>query len=567
MKQMRKSFFILCAGIIVAFSACSKNDEQPAMDANPEQGTVAVQFDLQVSSLPAPSRAAGDAFIPSRYVVEVFKGADATGVRDQHIEYGTTAQSIILEKGQEYTFLFWADKGTPGTTAQNYADSQGDYNVNSLKSISVSASNKQPAYEAFCTTTTFTVKSHDESSDDYTIILKRAVAKVIYKQADEDFTNEGNTLTVKYPAAQTLDVSTNVVTELPSSSFTHTFTNIAKASAGEELGGSYVFAPAEESEITDLEITFNDEPLRTISNIPVQRNRKTVITGAYSNLYGTTFTVSPEVEDWTDDDYTMALPHGVNIGGVVWAEGNIILKDGKLAFGAPNSTGLYFKWGSLIGMTGNSAGSTSFAAGNNIAFVPQGCTLTINSYNTVPYADETTFAVGRAEDVFKTYNTSGFNAVTGKGDICRYMSNQSGWQYGKWRLPTSMELETLSENNTNNTLYGSWSTDLANQKKDINKDGNFAVLTGYFVGAKVIDPNDGMTVAPPVGTIYLPASGMRNGSNSGNLVNMGNYGGTWTCSATINTEAYRLLFSSMFLQPARTSVRVDGQTIRCVRDK
>ena len=567
MKQMRKSLFILCAGIIVAFSACSKSDEQPAMDANPEQGTVEIQFDLQVTSLPVHSRGAGDAFIPSRYVVEVFKGADATGVRDQHIEYGATAQSIILEKGQEYTFLFWADKGTPGTIAQSYTDSQGDYDVNSLKAVSVSASNKQPAYEAFCGATTFTVQSHDQANADYTITLKRAVAKVIYKQADEDFTNEGNTLTVKYPAAQTLNVSTGVVTELPSSSFTHTFANIGKASAGEELGGSYVFAPAEESEITDLEITFNDEPLRTISNIPVQCNRKTVITGAYSNLYGTTFTVSPEVEDWTDEDYTMALPHGVNIGGVVWAEGNIILKDGKLAFGAPNSAGLYFKWGSLIGMTGNSMGSSSFAAGNNIAFVPQGCTVTINSYSAVPYADETTLAVGRTEDVFKAYNTSGFNAATGKGDICRYMSSQSGWQYGKWRLPTSKEVEALDETKTNNVMYGGWLTDLANQKQDTSKDGNVAIKTGYFVGTKVTNPNDEMTATPPVGAIYLPASGMRNSYTSGSLVNVANYGNIWTCSPASNTEAYRLLFSSMFLQTAKTSTRADGQSIRCVRDK
>ncbi|MGL5317378.1 MAG: fimbrillin family protein, partial [Bacteroidales bacterium] len=132
---------------------------------------------------------------------------------------------------------------------------------------------------------------------------------------------------------------------------------------------------------------------------------------------------------------------GVDIDGTFWAPGNIIAQNGKLDI-APNAsyTGLYFRFGSLIGMGGNNSGTFDFLPNKSIGFRPPEFNGTITTYERIPYVSTLNTTIG-IEDAFigRHNNGSGFDAEKAIGDPCRYMSNQAGWKKGKWRLPTEKE--------------------------------------------------------------------------------------------------------------------------------
>lgn len=288
---MKIKFVTLAVGIFALLTSCSNNKEE---QYNNDALTTKVTFDIKT---PMVSR--NMPYVPSRFVVEVYEGANASGECKQHVEYGATVKPIVLSKGVMYTVLFWADGGTPATQS---VPSSGDYNTTSLKGVVISASNKNPSYEAYYGTKTFTVSSNDQSSGSYSVTLNRAVAQVSFIQGNEDFTADNNTLTVLFPGSYSMNVADGSVVS-DNTPFTHTFSAIAKAKANATLGRSYVFAPADDTSLlARLVVTFNSEASKNLDNIPICRNHKTNITSSFSNLYSTTFTVSSSVDDWTNQD-------------------------------------------------------------------------------------------------------------------------------------------------------------------------------------------------------------------------------------------------------------------------
>lgn len=288
MSNMKKMFFAFAVGVLAMLTSCNK-DEAGLINDNEQTN---VTFNLK---LPISTRIGGC----TRFVIEVYEGNSASGTVLQHVEYGTTPKPIVLNKNKTYTFLFWADNGTPSTET---TPSSGDYNVANLKNVSISALNHQPSYEAFCGSTSFIIESNDMASINYNITLKRAVAQVIYMQANEDFTTDNNSLEVTYPSDCKMDVSSGTLFE-DDAPFTHKFTNIPKASANQIIGSSYIFsAMGVNQKLYTLQIKFNSESEKTINNVIIKQNSKTTVSGPYSNLYLSTFSISNTVNTWTDEN-------------------------------------------------------------------------------------------------------------------------------------------------------------------------------------------------------------------------------------------------------------------------
>jgi hypothetical protein len=173
---------------------------------------------------------------------------------------------------------------------------------------------------------------------------------------------------------------------------------------------------------------------------------------------------------------------------ITWAASNIYYKDGDLTFdpipkdhdgdGVTDSEqiqGLYFKWGSLIGISApTSESESSFnsstiytpkrkADGTNQGYDKTAVSATNRSYNdiapnilgtdpfTLPDDGNGTY---RNEQI--SYNNSQGTVLTGEnqpnwfGDICAYISG------GGWRMPTSTEINPLGGNQFN------WNTSPAN---------------------------------------------------------------------------------------------------------
>ncbi|NDV84960.1 hypothetical protein D0T87_23760 [Bacteroides sp. 51] len=161
----------------------------------------------------------------------------------------------------------------------------------------------------------------------------------------------------------------------------------------------------------------------------------------------------------------------LNVQPVVPAEfgGSNIVWDAtnkKLTFSTgPNDTsvdaqaqGVYFQWGSLVAISPVGANFST----SQILYKPDEYTAAISSWATIPYVNETTAPFNdnvQTDDDFATYNNNtGYNASTGKGDICRYISAK-GWVEGSWRLPTTAEQKTLlaasSTSPVSSSHYGS----------------------------------------------------------------------------------------------------------------
>ena len=233
-----------------------------------------------------------------------------------------------------------------------------------------------------------------------------------------------------------------------------------------------------------------------------------------------------------------------------------------------NVQGVFFKWGSLVAVS--PVGNTY--ASNQILFSPNGTTN--YTWANIPYASETTGKFGTHgtdEDDFAGYdggsntNGPGFNASTNKGDICRYISSQPGWQHGKWRLPTSGEQQALINEVTSVSNNGGFGNITGAPNTGNNAHGFWQVPSGRWLGAGAANVNTrGTEAVPGSSSVYFPAGGYRNYSN-GNTNYAGSYGYSWSGSSIITAYACYLYVYSGTASWSNYD-RYFGFTVRCIRE-
>ncbi|NDV84512.1 hypothetical protein D0T87_21345 [Bacteroides sp. 51] len=249
----------------------------------------------------------------------------------------------------------------------------------------------------------------------------------------------------------------------------------------------------------------------------------------------------------------------LNVQPVVPAEfggSNIVWKDGKLTFSTgPNdlsvdaqAQGVFFQWGSLVAI---SPVGTTFSS-SQILYKPDEYTTAITSWTTIPYVNETTAPFNndvQTEDDFATYNSNtGYNASTGKGDICRYISAK-GWVAGSWRLPTSAEQKTFLEAAGKSPAHASY----------------YGTPNGTFAAFTASNAN-GLDQIPSYIQLLdqrFPVSGYR--VTDGALLGTGSLGYFWSGSS--GSATYGLaMHVSLSGAGQSNNYRQSGFVVRCVRD-
>ena len=276
---MKKSILSLIAGAIVALASCSQSDDIPGQ---PQEGVQTATFTIRT---PAATRGAVTGL--SRYIVEAYEGSTAMGTPVARVEAATGTLTLGLKKNTEYTFLFWADKGTAkaGSTA-----SSGYWNTNDLKAVTITSGKESTAGEAaYCLTQTFNSADFDANK---TVALKNATAQVCFIEA-AGLSAADNELKVTYPKGGTLNVGTGSVTDV-AGTITHTFTNIGQVAANATLATDYILAPKDEDRVLNLTIQLNSESPKTIPNAPLRQCFSTRIKGEYSTLGRFTFSVTAD---------------------------------------------------------------------------------------------------------------------------------------------------------------------------------------------------------------------------------------------------------------------------------
>ncbi|MGL4781465.1 MAG: fimbrillin family protein [Bacteroidales bacterium] len=265
----------------------------------------------------------------------------------------------------------------------------------------------------------------------------------------------------------------------------------------------------------------------------------------------------------------------IEIDGTFWAPGNLINNKGMLDI-APNAnyTGLYFRWGSLVGLTGNNNKSFAYDWKYSIGYRPQEFTGELPHWKHVPYIDD---PVSNVSDAFiHKYGNLGYNAQQGKGDPCRYMSNQAGWRKGKWRMPTKEEFSAIIFDRKIRKINGNWTQVGESFSNESATTGTLPIEDGWFIKVDESDnsiPSDDEfnPIKPPNGWVFYPASGDRS-AYTGILSQLSKLGYYWTATTAEWNAAYRFQFSEQNINNNLGSFDGiaagfgDAYPIRCVRD-
>ena len=346
---MKKSILSLIAGAIVALASCSQSDDMPGQ---PQEGVQTATFTIQT---PAATRATVTGL--SRYIVEAYEGTTATGTPATRVEAATGTLTLGLKKNTEYTFLFWADKGTAetgGTTSSGY------WNTDDLKAVSITSGQESTAGEAaYCLTRTFNSANFDANK---AVALKNATAQVCFIET-AGLSAADNTLKVTYPAGGKLNVGTGSVTDV-AGAITHTFTNIGQAAANTTLATDYILAPKDEDKVLNLTIQLNTESSKTIPNAPFRQCFSTNIRGEYSTLGRFTFSVTAD-DGWDGTNEVKELP---KVGDYYYKDGTWSTEN-KATGGNP-IIGVVYK----INDDGTTGKVVSLTEGTNLRWGPTSAT-------------------------------------------------------------------------------------------------------------------------------------------------------------------------------------------------
>ena len=253
--MIKKVFLML--GIAAMLASCSQNEELFTDKGN---NTVQqVTFTLATDEKPQ-TRATTNGL---RYVVAVYDETGTTEVK-QETTFENNSFTIMLPPGT-YKCLFWADYGST-----NY-DATDLKSVKDLKSTMANAN-----AEAFYASQSVTVSNGNQVN----VTLNRAVAKVILRETD---VLEPGSMTVTYSRPTSFNVADGKTTETESDTKTLSIENEIHGTTDSpvEIGSFYVLASANEANLDNFITKYNEEEKKTISNVPVQANYQTYITGKY----------------------------------------------------------------------------------------------------------------------------------------------------------------------------------------------------------------------------------------------------------------------------------------------
>jgi hypothetical protein len=249
--------------------------------------------------------------------------------------------------------------------------------------------------------------------------------------------------------------------------------------------------------------------------------------------------------------------------------------------------GLYFKWGSLVGI------SPAEEGGHVAVYIPDGVngayvqstaqdvfsgvwtnvlTCSDRNFNTEPIDGVTAL---RTSGFVTSLNAKPANLAAYQGDICAYLSGRPGIPAGYWRLPTSAEFDPeypdvpfvspgnyIREGNINDNGTPDDITDDA----FIWQDGDGVDITDSKTPDGTYKISNGYRLTYGNGkTTFFPASGYRHYS-IGALTGVGLVGDAWSSSPNANATGGRNLnFVGISVNPASTFNRAYSFSVRCVK--
>ncbi|MFI3264701.1 MAG: hypothetical protein SNG38_06005 [Rikenellaceae bacterium] len=274
-----KKYLLVISAVILSLVSCTKTEIN-----EPANGLTMVQ--LQIGTDESQTRAEGS----KSYAVEAYSDRNYTepamvfdSGKSSSIESESNTIGMVINPAQEYYFLIWASDGET-------------YNTEDLTNVSI-----VDGCEAFTEAWQGTFSIVNGSASSYSTTLKRAVSKVNLVE-EEEFT--ASSLTVSFDAYTAFNVAIgNTAGDTANFKSTFEFTSSVTGQLNDEP--IYLFAPVEVSDVMDFTCVYGSSS-EVLTNIPVQANYITTITGHFEGEGAGNTLMIEIVEDWvagdSDDD-------------------------------------------------------------------------------------------------------------------------------------------------------------------------------------------------------------------------------------------------------------------------
>lgn len=281
---MKKVSFLLVTGLLMFFTACQK---ETGIDSMSDSVSVTVKADVTSGF----SRVPGDGLTVNRCVLQVYKVVEGQATAYGELKYsamsgGNASFDLNLPKKTDFQFVLWADyvddPAASISTDKHYTLADGLTNI----SFSRSYEGNDETRDAFCGVADLTAENISSGPVDVT--LTRPFAQLSISSSDLQ------SATPRPAKVKITSVENNLVTGFNAqtgelSTVDAPFSYEAPILSGEienQMTLDYLFAPADEAQLISFNVEFFDASgaslsTRNLSNIPLQKNYATKITGNF----------------------------------------------------------------------------------------------------------------------------------------------------------------------------------------------------------------------------------------------------------------------------------------------
>lgn len=270
------------------------------------------------------SRAVGDGTTVNRCILEVYNAEDNTIIGERQvaeISSGSVQFSVKLESGLNCKFVLWADYSADGVSDKFYNTGEGLKNITRIGEYA--GNNDQ--LDAFYANKEFTV-----GETVLNVEMKRPFAQLnIYSSDLGDLLEEADKPTKVSVSFSSVYTSFNALEGTVTGEGTLQYVApVEIIGSNSQMSYDYLFASADEQTLADFTMSFSNESGTAFepyqfSNIPLQRNYKTHVTGnLLTNSAKLNVVVKPEFET---PDYSVDVYDGfsVEVPEIIGEEANV----------------------------------------------------------------------------------------------------------------------------------------------------------------------------------------------------------------------------------------------------
>lgn len=419
---MKKNLYSWMAAstLLLAVTSCSSEDE--LLQTSGEMTSFSVELEGTMQS-----RAYGDGQTVDELYYAVYDELGTTLVYPTSGNYATatitggtaTTAEMPLMKGTKYDVVFWAQK------------KDGAYKVTSLKEISVSYENatcNDEGRDAFFES----VEDFTANGGKETVYLKRPFAQLNVGTTLEDWEKAKTILNVEQPIVKSsvtvdglatkFNAYTGIGTDESENDITFGSANIADGmftvtkTSGDEttstaykyLTMNYLLTAETEKATTDVKVVLakSEEDKSNvieldIPSVPVQRNYRTNIIGAFLTGEGSMFEVIVD-KNFEEPNYEVDanLYNVLQNGGTITLTEDITITS-PLEVTAANAT-IILDGGSIKGSFVNAAGLINVKDGANLTIKGEGEIVATDTYPVTVHGGVLTVEGGRLEGIYSS---------------------------------------------------------------------------------------------------------------------------------------------------------------------